>query len=104
MHQAPLRMGKFEFARRRERVLISSPAGSVEPEMAGFLRGTNHLLTMGLDLEGEAELDGGLVFRVEGQRGLLRLGSYAEAFSLDEIERLFTALPSLAEHAGKPSP
>lgn len=99
MHQAPLRMGKFEFARRQERVLISSPAGSVEPEMAGFLRGTNHLLTMGLDLEGEAELDGGLVFRVEGQRALLRLGPYAEAFALDEVERLFTALPALAENS-----
>lgn len=104
MHQAPLRMGKFEFARRRDRVLISSPSGSVEPDIARFLRGTNHLLTMGLDLEGEAELDGGLVFRVEGRRAHLRLGSYAETFSLEEIERLFTALPSLAEDAGQPSP
>ncbi|HKA09062.1 MAG TPA: hypothetical protein VKI99_01180 [Candidatus Dormibacteraeota bacterium] len=104
MHPAPLRIGGFEFACRQGRVLISSPAGSADPEMAGFLRGTNHLLTMGLDLEGEAELDGGLVFRVEGPKALLRLGPYSEAFALDEIERLFKALPSLAKPASEPSP
>src|SRR5215467_11243534 len=104
MHRAPLLIGRFEFACRQGRVLISSPAGSVEPEMAGFLRGTNHLLTMGLDLEGEAELDGGLVLRVEGPVARLRLGPYSETFALDEIERLFTALPSLTELASEPSP
>jgi hypothetical protein len=104
MHQALLRLGRFEFTRRQERVLITTPSGNVEPEMAGFVGGTNHLLTMGLDLEGQAELDGGLVFRVEGQRARLRLGSYSEVFSLEEVERLFTALRSLAEEPGKPSP
>ena len=70
--------------------------------MAGFLNGTNHLLTMGLTLEGEAELDGGLVFRVEGPKALLRLGPYAESFALAEVERLFTALPLLADSAEEP--
>jgi hypothetical protein len=89
MAQNSVSLGGFTFERHEERIILSSPVGSVEANLQGFLRGANHLLKMGFDLEGSAELDGGFVFRVEGERVQLRLGRYVEAFPATNVEALF---------------
>jgi phosphate-selective porin len=47
---------------------------------------------MGMDLEGEAELNGGFVFRVQGERVRLKLGRYTETFPLENVAALFQRL------------
>jgi hypothetical protein len=47
---------------------------------------------MGFDLEGSAELDGGFIFRVEGERVQLKLGRYSEYFPTGDVETLFNRL------------
>jgi hypothetical protein len=82
-------LGGFTFERHGEQMVLRTASGSVTTGQAGFLRGIRHLLTMGMDLEGQAELDGGFVFRVEGERVRLRLGAYSEDFHLARVKQLF---------------
>jgi hypothetical protein len=89
-----LSIGGFQFQRDGQRMVLRTPAGVSETGGRGFLAGVSHLLTMGLDLEGEAELDGGLVFRVEGERVRLRLGAYSEYFRTADIAEFFQRLTS----------
>lgn len=89
MVQDSISLGGFGFERRGEQIILRSPEGSVEAGLQGFLRGARHLLKMDFDLEGAAELDGGLVFRVEGERVRLKLGQYTEFFPADNVSALF---------------
>ena len=82
-------LGRFDFERRGQRLLLRSPAGAVETGLPGFLRGAQHLLKMEFELEGSAELDGGLIFRVQGEHVQLKLGDYAERFPADSVAALF---------------
>jgi hypothetical protein len=95
MEQNQLSLGGFEFDRQASRLILRSLVGAVSTDLEGFLRGAKHLLKMDFDLEGAAELDGGLVFCVEGQRILLRLGQYAESFPADSVAALFNRMASL---------
>jgi hypothetical protein len=65
MEQNHLSLGGFVFDRQGKRLSLRSPAGVASTDLEGFLRGATHLLKMDFDLEGSAELDGGLVFRAE---------------------------------------
>jgi hypothetical protein len=87
-----LSLGGLIFERQGKQIVLRSPEGSVETDLLGFLRGVKHLLTMGMDLEGEAELNGGFVFRVQGERVRLKLGRYTETFPLENVAALFQRL------------
>jgi hypothetical protein len=89
-------LGDFTFEQQGNRMLLKTPAGTASAGHAGFVRGVQHLLTMGMDLEGQAELDGGLIFRVEGERVRLSLGGHSEYFRLDEVTALFRGLAAEA--------
>jgi hypothetical protein len=89
MEQHEFSLGRFDFDRRGQRLLLRSPAGVVEADLAGFLRGIQHLHKMEFELEGSAELDVGLVFRAAGERVQLRLGAYAEHFPATSVAALF---------------
>jgi hypothetical protein len=85
-------LGGFTFEQQGDQMLLRTPTGAASAGQAGFVRGIQHLLTMGMDLEGQAEIDGGLVFRVEGERVQLKLGGHSEYFRLDEVAALFRRL------------
>jgi len=87
-----VRLGGFELCPDGRSLRITTPAGRSEAATEPFLRGTNHLLVMGLDLEGEAELEGGLVFRAAGDRVILSLGGHSETFPKSAVERCFLEL------------
>jgi hypothetical protein len=87
-----VRLGGFELCPKGRSFMITTPAGRREAAAEPFLRGTNHLLIMRLDLEGEAELEGGLVFRAAGDRVVLSLSGYSETFSKAAVERCFRDL------------
>ena len=89
-------LGGFSFEQQGDQMLLRTPAGTASASHTGFVRGIQHLLTMGMDLEGQAELDGGLVFRVEGERVRLKLGSYSEYFRLEDVAALFQGLSAEA--------
>ena len=89
-------LGGFTFERNGPKLWIHSPHGSVETDAPGFLRGAAHLLRMEMDLEGQAELSGGLICRIEGERAQLRLGDYTEAFPTSRVEALFQLLTATA--------
>jgi hypothetical protein len=91
-----VRLGGFELCPEGPSLAITTPGGRREASSELFLRGTNHLLLMGLDLEGEAELEGGLVFRAQGDRVVLRLGGHSETFSRAAVERCFQDLAARA--------
>jgi hypothetical protein len=95
MEQNRLSLGGFGFDRRTGQLILRSPEGSVTTDLRGFLRGAQHLLKMDFDLEGSAELDGGLVFRVEGEQVLLKLGPYAERFPAQAVAALFKQMTAL---------
>ena len=95
MEQNRLSLGGFGFDRRAGQLILRSPEGSVTADLRGFLRGAHHLLKMGFDLEGSAELDGGLIFRVEGEQVQLRLGPYAERFPTQAVAALFKQMTML---------
>ncbi len=87
-------LGGFRLEAEGDRIRLQSPEGQVETGLFGFMAGIRHLLRMDLDLEGQAELDGGFVVRVEGERVRLRLGGYAEYFSTVEVSNFFQRLAS----------
>ena len=87
-----LALGGFRFERQGQQILLRTPNEAVAASHDGFIRGVRHLLTMGMDLEGQAELDGGFVFRVEGERVQLKLGLYTEYFPLNDVAALFKRL------------
>ena len=87
-----LALGGFSFERQGKQILLRTPHGAVTASHDAFVRGVQHLLTMGMELEGQAELDGGFVFRVEGERVQLKLGQYAEYFPLGDVAALFERL------------
>lgn len=89
MAQDSFSLGKIRFERRGEQLLLKAPEVVRETTLQGFLQGANHLLKMDFDLEGSAELDGGFIFRIEGERVRLSLGQHAEVFRADEVESLF---------------
>ena len=91
-----VRLGGFELCPKGRSLTIATPAARRAVEMEPFLRGTNHLLVMDLDLEGEAELEGGLVFRATGDGIVLRLGGHSETFSRAAVERCFRDLAARA--------
>jgi hypothetical protein len=92
MTQNRISLSGFGFERQGKQIRLLSPEGSIETDLEGFLRGVKHLLKMGFDLEGSAELDGGFIFRVEGERVQLKLGRYAEYFPTGDVETLFNRL------------
>jgi hypothetical protein len=89
MAQNIIALGGFGFERQGDQLVLRSPQGTAETDLQGFLRGAKHLLKMKFDLEGSAELNGGLVFRAEGKRVQLKLGQYSEFFPSDKVEALF---------------
>jgi hypothetical protein len=89
MEQQRLTLGRFDFERQGQRLILRAPDQSVATDLGGFLRGVAHLVKMDFDLEGSAELDGGLVFRVAGKQVQLKLGPYAELFPSDSVAALF---------------
>ena len=97
MEQNHLSLGGFEFDRQGKRLILRSPAGAASTDLEGFLRGAKHLLKMDFDLEGSAELNGGLVFRVEGEWVRLKLGQYADTFPADTVAALFTCMAATWE-------
>jgi hypothetical protein len=100
MEQHDFSLGRFDFERRGSRLLLHSPNGLVETDLSGFLRGVRHLLKMEFELEGSAELDGGLIFRVAGERIQLKLGDYVEIFPANSVAALFKDM--LARWAPEP--
>ena len=89
MEQNRLALGGFDFERQGQQVLLRSPNQSVAADLGGFLRGVAHLIKMDFDLEGSAELDGGLVFRIAGEQVQLKLGQYTELFPAENVAALF---------------
>jgi hypothetical protein len=87
-----VRLGGFHVERHEQSLVIATPGGTTEVAAAPFLRGTNHLLAMGLELEGEAELEGGLVFRASGGQVTLRLAGHSETLSRSAVEQFFREL------------
>lgn len=87
-----LSLGGFGFERQGDQIELRSPEGRTVTSLKGFLAGIRHLLIMELDLEGEAELDGGLVVRVEGEVVKLRLGRYTEHRRTSEVSEVFQRL------------
>ena len=90
-----VRLGGFEVERRGPSLFITTPASRTEVAAAAFIRGSNHLLALGLELEGEAELEGGLVFRARGDTVVLRLGGHAESLPVAAVERFFRDVAAL---------
>jgi hypothetical protein len=86
------RLGGFHVERHDQSLFIATPSGRIEVAAAPFLRATSHLLAMGLELDGEAELEGGFVFRPRGDRILLRLGAHSEIQPKAAVERFFRDL------------
>jgi hypothetical protein len=97
MEQNHFSLGGFEFERQAKRLILRSPTAAASTDLEGFLRGAKHLLKIDFDLEGSVELDGGLVFRVEGQRVRLKLGHYAEIFPADTVAALFKRMAAIWE-------
>lgn len=97
-----VRLGGFELCPEGQSLTITTPAGRREAAAEPFLRGTNHLLVMGLDLEGEAELEGGLVFRAVGDRVVMSLYGYSETFSKAAVERCFRDLAARSTPRAEP--
>ena len=89
MEQHDFSLGRFNFDRCGSKLLLHSPSGLVETDLPGFLRGVRHLLKMEFELEGSAELDGGLIFRVAGEHVQLKLRDYAELFPVSNVAVLF---------------
>ena len=87
-----LSLGGFRFEPQGEQIVLRTPEGAATTRLAGFLAGIRHLLKMQLDLEGQAEMDGGLVVRIEGDVVRLKLGGYVESFPVAQVERLFRQL------------
>jgi hypothetical protein len=85
-------LGEFRFQQFGDRMFLRAPRTAVETSAPGFLAGIRHLLTMKLDLEGQAELDGGLVVRVQGEQVRLKLGDYAQHFPIADVTRCFQVL------------
>ena len=85
-------LGGFSFLRSEHQIVLGSPQGSVKADLDEFLAGVRHLLRMGFDLEGSVKLAGGFIFRVNGERVQLRLGSHSEDFSLRDVEQVFRSM------------
>ena len=87
-----LSLGGFSFERKAQLILLRTPDDLAETDLQAFLRGAGHLLTLGMDLEGQVELSGGLIIRIEGEWVRLKLGRYSETFPTDRVAALFERL------------